>query len=414
MKVLHVFDHSLPLQSGYTFRSLALLREQRRRGWHTVHVTSGKQGASQSDADFIDSLVFHRTPPPALRAVPLLGQWAQVRALEARVRTLIEQHQPDLVHAHSPALNGLAALRAARACGVPVVYEIRAFWEDAAVDHGTAREDGWRYRLGRALENHVVSKVDAVFPICEGLRDDLIARGHPAQKFTVIPNAVDSKQFVFQPPRDTALAAALGLSGQPVLGFIGSFYAYEGLVDLIHALPAVLQHIPDLRVLLVGGGPTMAHVQALVAQLGLQTTVLLPGRVPHAEVDRYASLIDVFCFPRRRLRLTELVTPLKPLEAMAMGRPVLASDVGGHRELIRDRVTGRLFPAGDPDALAAAIVDLFDHPEDWAALGIAGRRYVEHHRRWSASVAAYVPAYAALLGEHFDSALKVRGGMRHA
>jgi glycosyltransferase involved in cell wall biosynthesis len=97
-----------------------------------------------------------------------------------------------------------------------------------------------------------------------------------------------------------------------------------------------------------------------------------------------------------------------------MGRPVLASDVGGHRELIRDRVTGRLFPAGDPDALAAAIVDLFDHPEDWAALGIAGRRYVEHHRRWSASVAAYVPAYAALLGEHFDSALKVRDGMRHA
>jgi hypothetical protein len=166
---------------------------------------------------------------------------------------------------------------------------------------------------------------------------------------------------------------------------------------------------------LLGDGPLDdADVQALVAQLGLQSTVILPGRVPHAEVDRYASLIDVFCFPRRRLRLTELVTPLKPLEAMAMGRPVLASDVGGHRELIRDRVTGRLFPAGDPDALAAAIVDLFDHPEDWAALGIAGRRYVEHHRRWSASVAAYVPAYAALLGEHFDSSLKVRGGMRHA
>ena len=119
---------------------------------------------------------------------------------------------------------------------------------------------------------------------------------------------------------------------------------------------------------------------------------------PHAEVERYASLVDVFCFPRRPMRLTELVTPLKPLEAMALGRVVLASDVGGHRELIRHGVTGMLYAADEPAALTAAIVDLFEDPGSWPALGVAGRRFVEHHRRWSASVARYVPVYTRLLG----------------
>jgi len=416
MKVLHVFDHSLPLQSGYTFRSLAILREQRRHGWQTLQLTSGKQGKAGADADFIDSLVFHRTAPPGgvMAELPLLGQWAQVQALERRIGELILRQRPDLIHAHSPALNGIAALRAARRHGVPVVYEIRAFWEDAAVDHGTSHPQGLRYRLGRALENHVVAGVDAVFTICEGLRADLIARGHAAARITVIPNAVDSQQFPFQAPRDSALAAKLGLGTHPVLGFVGSFYAYEGLMDLIEALPAVLAKVPDLRVLLVGGGPTEAAVKARVAALGLGAQVVLTGRVPHAEVDRYASLIDVFCFPRRRMRLTELVTPLKPLEAMALGKVVLASDVGGHGELIRHGVTGMLYAADEPGALTAAIVALFDDPDSWPALAVAGRRFVEHHRRWSASVARYVPVYTRLLGPQILGRLQVNGVARRA
>ena len=400
MKVLHVFDHSLPLQSGYTFRSLALLREQRRHGWQTLQITSGKQGEARTDAEFIDSLVFHRTRPPAglLAGLPLVGQWAQVQALEHRIGELIVRQRPDLIHAHSPALNGIAALRAARRHGVPVVYEIRAFWEDAAVDHGTSHPRGMRYRLGRALENHVVAAVDAVFTICEGLRADLVARGHAASRITVIPNAVDSQQFPFQAPRDAALAAELGIGAQPVLGFIGSFYAYEGLLDLVNALPAVLAAVPDLRVLLVGGGPTEAALGARIAALGLADRVILTGRVPHAAVERYASLIDVFCFPRRRMRLTELVTPLKPLEAMALGKVVLASDVGGHRELVRHGVTGVLYAADEPAALTSALIGVLQEPASWPAFGIAGRRFVEHHRRWSASVARYVPVYQRLLG----------------
>lgn len=400
MRILHVFDHSIPLQSGYTFRSRAILREQRQRGWETVHVTSGKQGPTKAPIETEDGLEFYRTAPPGARVdrLPLINQYAILDALTRRVREVILREKPDIVHAHSPAINGVAAVRAARALGVPVAYEIRAFWEDAAVDHGTSAEGGLRYRLTRALETWVVRQADAVFTICEGLRADLAQRGIPAQKITVIPNAVDSAHFQFGLPRERALAEFLSINERPVLGFIGSFYAYEGVVDLIRALPSVVQRLPELRVLLVGGGPCHDEVSALVRELDLDDTVIMTGRVPHAEVDRYYSLVDVFCYPRRPMRLTELVTPLKPLEAMAQGRLVLASDVGGHRELIRHDETGMLFKAGSHEALADAIVSLFNARERWPALHAAGRHYVEAERSWPLSVARYAPVYAALTG----------------
>lgn len=399
MKILHVFDHSIPLQSGYTFRSRAILREQRRRGWETVHVTSGKQGRTESAVETVDGLEFHRTPPPPAwtSRVPALDQFAILAALTTRVGEVIARERPDLVHAHSPAINGAAAVRAARVAGLPVAYEIRAFWEDAAVDHGTSSEGGLRYRATRALEDWVVRRANAVFTICEGLRADLVARGNAESKITVIPNAVDAEHFQFGLPRDRELAEQLGIGERPVLGFIGSFYAYEGLVDLVKSLPGVVARLPELRVLLVGGGPCHAEVAALVRELGLGENVILTGRVPHAEVDRYYTLVDVFCYPRRPMRLTELVTPLKPLEAMAQGRLVLASDVGGHRELIRHGETGWLFRAGEPAALTDGILAMFEARDRWPALREAGRRFVETERNWPLSVARYAPVYERLV-----------------
>jgi len=398
MRILHVFDHSIPLQSGYTFRSRAILREQRQRGWETVHVTSGKHGPFAQPIETIDGLPFYRTAPPgaALDRLPVINQLAILTALTARVREVILREKPDVVHAHSPAINGAAALRAARPLGVPVVYEIRAFWEDAAVDHGTSAEGGLRYRMTRALETWVVRKANAVFTICEGLRADLAQRGVPEHKITVIPNAVDAEHFQFGLPRDRELAEKLGIGERPVLGFIGSFYAYEGIVDLVRALPGVVGRVPELRVLLVGGGPCRDEVTALVRRLGLESTVIVTGRVPHAEVDRYYTLADVFCYPRRPMRLTELVTPLKPLEAMAQGRLVLASDVGGHRELIRHGETGMLFRAGDQAAMSTGIVEMFEARERWPGLREAGRRYVETERNWTMSVANYAAVYERL------------------
>ena len=188
----------------------------------------------------------------------------------------------------------------------------------------------------------------------------------------------------------------LGLAGRRVLGFIGSFYAYEGLPLLVQALPALLATDPDIRLLLVGGGPDEKRIRERSRELGVEDAVVLTGRVPHAEVQSYYDLVDVLVYPRLSMRLTELVTPLKPLEAMAEGRLVVASDVGGHRELIEDGVTGRLFRAGDASALAAVVSALLRERGSWPAFQRAGRRYVTAERNWAASVARYEPVYARL------------------
>ncbi|GAO34860.1 glycosyl transferase family 1 [Sulfuricella sp. T08] len=398
-RILHILDHSIPLHSGYTFRSAAILREQRALGWETFHLTSEKQINCDVLEEDVDGLHFYRTPKHAgiLSRMPGLNPAAVMQSLAHRLREMIAIVKPDILHAHSPVLTALPALRVGHALGLPVVYEVRAFWEDAAADHGTAKEGSMRYRLTRAMETYAFKRVDAVTTICEGLRSDIVARGIPSDKVTVIPNAVDIEKFSIGGASDEALKAQLGLAGARVLGFIGSFYAYEGLDLLLTALTRILDQAPDVRVLLVGGGPQDEALKQQARQLGIADKVVFTGRVPHSEVNRYYDLVDVLVYPRHSMRLTELVTPLKPLEAMAQGRLFVASDVGGHNELIRDGETGVLFKAGDPQSLADKVLGLLQSTGQWPALKQAGRRFVETERNWKASVARYQAVYGGLM-----------------
>ncbi|WP_397534923.1 TIGR04063 family PEP-CTERM/XrtA system glycosyltransferase [Roseateles sp.] len=397
MKILHVLDHSIPLHSGYTFRTLSLLREQRKLGWETFHITSPKHTATQVLEEDVDGMRFFRTPPSAdAPTLPVLRERDLMKRLERRLDEVISTVKPDILHAHSPVLNAMPALKAGRRHGIPVVYEVRAFWEDAAVDHGTTTEGSLRYRMTRAFETRALRAVDHVFTICEGLRRDIVARGIAAEKVTVIPNAVDIDAFEPGGQPDEALKAKLGLGGAIVVGFIGSFYAYEGLDLLLHSLPELLRRQPEVRVLLVGGGPQDAALKAQAEALGLGDKVVFTGRVPHAEVQRYYDLIDVLAYPRHSMRLTELVTPLKPLEAMAQGRLLVASDVGGHQELIRHGETGWLFKAGSAEALASAVSDLLAQRDRWPALRATGRRFVEQERNWTASARGYIEPFKRL------------------
>jgi PEP-CTERM/exosortase A-associated glycosyltransferase len=394
-RILHVLDHSLPLHSGYSFRTRALMRASRALGFETHHLTTPRHTMAGPDPEEAEGLVFHRTPDPGKRP-PLLRERAEIAATQARLDALVRDIRPDILHAHSPVLTALAALPVARRHGLPLVYEIRAFWEDAAVGNGTGREGDLRYRATKWLETRACHRADAVGAICQGLLGDLRARGVAADKLFEIPNGVDLDQFGEAPPRDAALAAKLGLDGAEVTGFIGSFYDYEGLDTLIAAAPALVAARPAMHFLLVGGGPMDADLRAQAAASQVADRFRFTGRVPHAQVNSYYSLIDVLAFPRKRMRLTELVTPLKPLEAMAQEKLVAASDVGGHRELIEDGVTGTLFPADDAHALARAVAALFGGRGDWPLRIAAAKAYVRERRNWDVSVASYAPVYARL------------------
>lgn len=396
MKILHVLDHSLPVQSGYAFRSAAILREQRRRGWEVAAVTGPKQGACGATLEQVEDTRVYRVNASGgwLSRLPAGDQLDVIRSLRMNLREIVARERPDIVHAHSPCLNALAAL----GLGVPLVYEMRSSWEDAAVSTGTTREGSIRYRLSRALETQALRRAHAVVTICDGLRREVLARGVAAERVTVVPNAVDSDTLSPSTAESGTTRRELGLEGARVLGFIGSFFAWEGLALLFEALPLILARRSEVRLLLVGGGVHEPELRAAAARLGIEPQVVFAGQVPHARVASLYDSIDVLVYPRLPMRLTDMVTPLKPLEAMALGKVQVASDVGGHRELIDDGETGVLFRAGDRRSLADAVIRVIDDPALAARLRANGPRHVREQRAWTKVVAAYEPVYRALEG----------------
>ena len=413
MRILHILDHSLPLHSGYTFRTRAILKAQQALGLEVAGVTGTRHAVEAEIAEGTwethDGLRFFRGGlVPAGK--PLLSEIREVRSFARAIERAAEDFQPDVLHAHSPVLTALAARSAAKKLGLPLVYEIRAFWEDAAVGNGTGTEGSLRYRAIKALETWAVNRADAVAVICEGLRGDLIGRGVPSDKIMVSPNGVDLGLFGDPPPPDAALRTQLGLDGAEVVGFIGSLYDYEGIDDLIAAMPALVSMRRQAHLLLVGGGPRADALKAQAEASFVRDRIHFVGRVPHSEVERYYSLTDILCYPRKKMRLTDLVTPLKPLEAMAQRRLVAASDIGGHRELIRDGETGTLFAPDDPAAIAAALTGLFADRAQWENRREAGRRFVERERDWSSNAKRYLPVYQKVARKSTVSGIMMPAG----
>lgn len=401
-KVLHLFDHSIPLQSGYTFRSRSILLQQRAMGYELRAITSNRQGRTANDQEIIDALTFYRTNQGWrwLEDLPLFKQWVTVSSLRKKLKQVIQQWRPEVIHAHSPLLTALAALPVCKRAQIPLIYEIRAFWEDAAVDHGTHQENSIRYRLIRRLETHICHEAAHITTICEGLKNDLITRGIASDKITVIPNAVDLNQFTeiadYQSKSNTGFPDWMRpyqLENCFVIGFIGSLYAYEGIDLAIEAFTLIKPQLRSAKLLIVGGGPQFAHWQQLAKQNPYAQDIIFTGRVQHNQVQDIYRAVQICLYPRKRMRLTDLVTPLKPLEAMAMGICVAASDVGGHRELIQHGKNGVLFQAGNANDLSQKLLMLKD-PVLRQQLSANGRLYVETERNWPLSVARYQRIYA--------------------
>jgi PEP-CTERM/exosortase A-associated glycosyltransferase len=399
MRVLHLLDVSAPTIAGYASRSRAIVNAQRAIGLEPVVLTSVRHKSRNGAAlEEIDGIRHYRTLRPA---VPSPQPLTEMVCFRQRILEVARIERAQLLHAHSPILTGLPSWLAARQLGVGCVYEIRSLWEDAAVEKGDITEQSLRYRLTRGAETFLARRVDAVVLICEGLRRELGGRGLPEERLYVVPNGVDIGRFVPR-PSDDATRARLGLQGRTVVGYIGTFFGFEGVADLVEALARLIkQGRNDLAGLIVGTGPTYEACRELARRHGLSDRILHPGHVAAEEVERLYSVIDVLAYPRRSFRVTELVTPLKPLEAMAMEKAVIASDVGGIRELIEDGVTGLLHRSGDVTDLAVKIETLAGDPGLRRTLGRQARAWVAERRDWKHITPQYLPIYeAASRGKH--------------
>jgi PEP-CTERM/exosortase A-associated glycosyltransferase len=315
--------------------------------------------------------------------------------LRQRILGITKRQDVQLIYAHSPALCGLAALQAARKAGLPFVYEIRAFWEDAA-NQNAGSGFSPRSRLTHALETYVARNADAVAAIAKPMLDDLRTRGIPPDRLFHVPNGVDNSRF--RPTsRDESLAQELSLVDRPVFGFFGSLYRYEGISWLIRAAAQLRSRGHKFSILIIGRGEDQQAIDSAIRDCNAAAYVRCLEYVPHEQISRYYSVLDITVYPRQSLRLTELVTPLKPLEAMALGKPVLASSVGGIRELVEHDRTGLLFEPENISDFCRQAERMISSPALCESLTQNGRDFVVRERDWSILAKRYRKIYDFVL-----------------
>ena len=408
MRVLHVLHNSLPLICGYSIRSGNIVRLQKRDGYELKVVTSAQHPNGAAMREEIDGVEHRRTPSYHGKQWPLWREWQLMRRLAREVDAAVTEWRPDLVHAHSPVLVGLPALRVARRHRLPLVYEIRDLWENALVDRGRFGHGSALYRLARRVEGHVLTRADAVVTICETLRvraqEATRARGQGPR------GGERGRRGRVPAPRALGGGPAEVRAGRQERGPLRRYVpALRGLGVARALASRVLARRPDAHLVIVGGSASLAYrggttrgtqeevLGRAISELRLTDHVTMTGRVPHGEVADLYSIADCVVYPRILTRTTALTTPLKPLEAMAMGKPVAASDLPPMRELVRDRETGLTFPAGDEAAVAQACIALLEDAPLRARLGQAARDFVVAERQWPDLVKRYDAVYESAL-----------------
>jgi glycosyltransferase involved in cell wall biosynthesis len=326
---------------------------------------------------------------------PLRPGWAWLeekilfRHFERRIIEVAEQEKPHVIHAHTPYRVGLPAMRAARKLDIPFVYEMRGMWEETAVANGRWKSWGPAYKRFRFLETKVLRKADAVICISETLRNEAISRGVDPELITLVPNAVSLSQSEGEDSELLPQArSALGESA--VVGYIGSLRDIEGVDQTAEAVATLIAKGIDVKLFVLSSEAGQEELQAHCDRLGISEHTLIMGPVPHVQVEPFYDLIDVFVVSRPDTRVTRLVTPLKPFEAMQRGCALVMSDLPALAEIVQDGVTGLLYPADDIESLSDTIHSLLVDDEHRSNLGAAAEKWIIEERTWT-SVVSTVP-----------------------
>ncbi len=408
MKILHILHRSIPGNHGYAVRSREIVNNEAALGLEPIVLTSPSQAPAgrlnSQGAEILDGIEYYRTradflPPtidvsdqsPTRSAIRImLNGLTLKKAIE-----LTRKYKPAVIHSHSPFTCGLVGNLTGLMTRTPKIYEMRGIWEDSHTSRYGLSVKSPTYRTVRALETRAAIGADRVVALSHALVDEMISRGIKRDKIVYIPNGVDVGRF--EPgPAPEKIRKRLGFEGAFVIGYIGSFFRYEGLDILARAFVEIAKEFDSARLMLVGAGELGPELEKIVFDAGLNEKVVFTGKVPHTQVDDYYKLCDLMILPRRETRETRLVTPLKPMEIMAMRKPLILSNIGGHREIVEDEKNGIFFKAEDVDDLVHKIRLLITNQDYRNSLAEKGREWVVNNRNWSALATRYLQLYESL------------------
>lgn len=387
---LYLLHNSLPHHSaGYATRTHGLLKSVRDFGWDVQGVTrlgypfdmpKFEEVESVPPVDVVDGVPYHRLSVESVieKKAPIQDY---VSRYSARLEELVRLERPFVLHAASNHWNGLTAVETANRLGIPSIYEVRGLWEVTRGSRDPEWAEGGMYRFMARMESDAAKNATRVLTITNALKEELVNRGVDEDKIVVLPNGVDTDRFVPR-ERDEDLKQSLGLAGKTIIGYVGSVLDYEGLGLLIQAAKILRTKGKEFAVVIVGDGAELEQFKSEVAEASLESCFVFTGRVPHSEVEKYYSIVDITPFPRLPLPVCEMVSPLKPFEAMAMQKAVVASDVKALAEIVRDGENGLLHEKGSAESLAEKISLYLDNPELRETMARNGREWVVEERQW--------------------------------
>ena len=407
MKVLHVVQRSLPILDGYSIRTKYIVENQALKGIEPVVVTSPYHKTDdvvpESGFELIDGIRYYRTDhhnnikDSDFSSIRYLKRYFISYNYLKELERICHNEMPDVIHAHSDYLNGLRASQVGKKLGIPVLYEVRGLWAETGVANEGLTERSWKYNFINYMNKKTFHLADHVCCLGLELRKHLLLGGIRPEKLSVVHNAVDINKF-YPLEKDPELVKRYQLDNTLVFGFIGSIRRSEGLDLLIETLPEILKIIPKIQVIIVGDGkPELQLLKEIALKMNVSDKVQFVGRVPHAEILRYYSIIDVMVYPRANLKINQKVTPLKPLEAMAMKKVVLASDVGGLAELVEDGKTGILFKADNKDDFINSCKTIISDFNLRLQLTANAEDWIKQNRDWQKVVDLYEPIYNKII-----------------
>lgn len=301
---------------------------------------------------------------------------------------LAKQNNSNVIHGHSNYLNGLAAIEASRITGCLSVYEARGFWHLTRLSKEPEFGDTDAFVYEVNMEKLALQHADQVVTLSGAMKELIVSFGVNADKVHVVPNAVDTNRFVPE-KTDLLLRQQWPVDGF-VVGFIGSLTPYEGLLDLVSAVKILRKQGVRVSLVVVGSGPFEPNLNEAIKGCDF---IYFPGRIPHEDVNRWYATFDCCAYPRKNDPVCRYVPPLKVLEAMAMEKPVIVSDLPPLLEMVQNGVTGLLCAPDSPESLANKIKLLMDDEELAKQLGQEARRWVKANRTWEINAKKYMDVY---------------------
>ncbi|MGA1875368.1 MAG: glycosyltransferase family 4 protein [bacterium] len=399
MRILHVLDHSLPYVTDYSLKGRYIIKLQKDFGLNPVVITSPSHALVSNPIELIEGVFHYRTflpeeSTPPRRGCPFLKERLSIVSLGQAIYRVASKQKIDVIHVHSPAFNGIAALEAGQKRNIPLLYEIHDFGEKGLPKHAPGMREPVTQALRKGLDRYLCQQAGAVVITEKGLRERMIEEEISEEKIYTVSYGDDSS--LLKPiQNEEEIQKRYNLQNSPVIGFIGSLFNHEGADCLLQAFLKVREKIPETKLLLIDDGHGLPKARA--AWHDVSGHIIYVGQVKQKDIQRYYSLIDVLVYPQLKMNTGEDSSIQQPMEAMALGKAIIASDMSSLRKLIIDKKTGLLFKAGDISDLAGKCLKLVINKHLRQTLGDCARFQMAQDRKWLQVMAQYLRAYKNLL-----------------